>query len=412
MKRRNMLLMSVVLLTGLFIAGCSNGEKSSGKDDGKVNIRFSTWDSEKDLDNQQKLVDKFNESQDKINVTLEAYGGEYDTKISAGIGAGDAPDVMYMWNFPHYKDALEPLDTLIENEGTEYKGNFYETLWNYNSIDGKTYGIPIGFTTHAVYYNKDLFDAKKIDYPKEGWTWDDLEKMAEKITDTNTGDTGFALPGKPDPYDFEMFAWGNKGSFTDDKGKLAGQLDSKQTIEVFDSFQKMLKNESAIATEGSGTTEMESGKVGMYVYGSWGLNTLKDAGINYGLAEIPSRNGNEGASILSSSGLAISKDSKNKEAAFEFVKFWTNEEANEYRLEYELPVLKSVVDKHDLENDEFKGVFYKMLQKSDKFTPSSFKAEGWSDISSDLSLSFERIFNPSTLENPETVLKEVTNKYK
>lgn len=38
MKRRNMLLMSVVLLTGLFIAGCSNGEKSSGKDDGKVNI--------------------------------------------------------------------------------------------------------------------------------------------------------------------------------------------------------------------------------------------------------------------------------------------------------------------------------------------------------------------------------------
>jgi multiple sugar transport system substrate-binding protein len=150
----------------------------------------------------------------------------------------------------------------------------------------------------------------------------------------------------------------------------------------------------------------------MYVYGSWGLNTLKDAGINYGLAEIPSRNGNEGASILSSSGLAISKDSKNKEAAFEFVKFWTNEEANEYRLEYELPVLKSVVDKHDLENDEFKGVFYKMLQKSDKFTPSSFKAEGWSDISSDLSLSFERIFNPSTLENPETVLKEVTNKYK
>ncbi|MGL4643012.1 MAG: ABC transporter substrate-binding protein, partial [Vagococcus fluvialis] len=79
---------------------------------------------------------------------------------------------------------------------------------------------------------------------------------------------------------------------------------------------------------------------------------------------------------------------------------------------YELPVLKSVVDKHDLENDEFKGVFYKMLQKSDKFTPSSFKAEGWSDISSDLSLSFERIFNPSTLENPETVLKEVTNKYK
>ncbi|MBO0475613.1 sugar ABC transporter substrate-binding protein [Vagococcus sp. DIV0080] len=412
MKRKSLLLVSGLLLAGLFITGCSSGEKKAGKDDGKVNIRFSTWDSEKDLDNQQKLVDDFNASQDKINVTLEAYGGEYDTKISAGIGAGDAPDVMYMWNFPHYKDALEPLDGLIEKEGADYKDNFYETLWNYNSVDGKTFGIPIGFTTHAVYYNKDLFDQKKVEYPKEGWTWDDLQKTAAKLTDKETGDVGYAFPGKPDPYDFEMYAWGNKGSFTDDKGKLQGALDSPATIEVFDSFQKMLKDGSAIATEESGQTDMESGKVGMFTYGAWGLKSFKEAGINYGIAEVPSRNGNEGASILSSSGLAISKDSKNKEAAFEFVKYWTNEAANEYRLEYELPVLKSVVKKHDLENDEFKGVFYKMLQKSEAYTPSSFKAENWSDISSDLSLSFERIFNPSTLENPKDVLKEVTNKYK
>ncbi|GGI65462.1 ABC transporter substrate-binding protein [Enterococcus alcedinis] len=409
MKRKQFALMSTVLLTGLFIAGCSGG--GSAKDDGKTNIRFSTWDSEKDLEDQQKLVDQFNESQDEIKVTLEAYGSEYDTKISAGIGAGDAPDVMYMWNFPHYKDALEPLDTLIEKEGPEYKDNFYETLWNYNSMDEQVYGIPIGFTTHAVFYNKDLFDQYNVPYPEKGWTWDDLEAKAEQLTNKENGDTGFALPGKPDPYDFEMFAWGNNGSFTNADGKLAGSIDSKETVEVFDDFQAMLKNESAIATEGSGTTEMESGKVGMYVYGSWGLQPLKDAGINYGLAEVPSRNGHEGVSILSSSGLSISKDSKNKEAAFEFVKYWTNEAANEYRMEYELPVLKSVVEKHQLEQDEYKGVFYEMLEKSSDFTPSSFKAENWSDISSDLSLSFERVFNPSTLEKPEKVFKEVADNY-
>ena len=25
-------------------------------------------------------------------------------------------------------------------------------------MDGKIYGIPVGFTTHCLFYNKDLFD--------------------------------------------------------------------------------------------------------------------------------------------------------------------------------------------------------------------------------------------------------------
>lgn len=407
MKMKKLLVGTVLLGLGVALVGCSAKE---AKDDGKTTVRFSTWDSEKSLDMQQQLVDKFNDEHKDIKVVLEAYGSEYDTKISAGIGAKDAPDVMYMWNYPQYKDALEPLDSFIEKEGAEFKDDFYETLWSYNSVDGDILGLPVGFTTHAIYYNKDMFDAKKVEYPKAGWTWDELHQKAKTLSDSKTGDIGYALPGKPDPYDFEMFAWGNDASYSTDDGKLSGALDSEKSIQVFDDFQGMLKDESAIATEGDGSTEMESGKVGMFVTGSWSLEPLKDAGINYGLAEIPSRNGNEGVSIISSSGLAMSKYSKNKEAAFEFIKFWTNQEANNERIEYELPVLKSVVKENGLEEDEYKGIFYEMLIKSEGFTPSSFKVANWSDVSEDLKLSFEQIFNPSTMENPKTVLKSVTEK--
>ena len=157
------------IIATLLLSACSssdtNGEKA---EDGKVKLRFATWDVGDDVDLQQGLIDQFNKENSDIEVVLEAYGGEYDTKITAGIGAKDAPDIMYMWNYPQYKDALEPLDSYIKDKGEEYKGNFYEALWNYNAVDGDTYGLPVGYTTHVVYYNKDLFDAKGIEYP-QGW---------------------------------------------------------------------------------------------------------------------------------------------------------------------------------------------------------------------------------------------------
>lgn len=53
-----------------------------------MKIRFASWDSAEDLEDQQKLVDAFNEQHDDIEVVLEAYGSDFDTKIAAGMGSG------------------------------------------------------------------------------------------------------------------------------------------------------------------------------------------------------------------------------------------------------------------------------------------------------------------------------------
>lgn len=400
-------IVALLSLSALILSACGTKEEnpSSGTGD-TVKIRFATWDSEESLTLQQELVDKFNSSQGKIQVTLEAYGDEYDTKLAAGMGAKDAPDVMYMWNYPAYKDALEPLDSYIEKEGAEYGENFYEALWNYNKADDVILGLPVGYTTHVMYYNKDLFDAKGVSYPEAGWTWEDAKEIAKKLTDEGVDTKGLVFSGKPDPFDFEMYLWSNGSAYADESGNLSGNLNAKETVEVFTMFQDMLKEGIAVASEGSGTTEMKTGKVGMYVNGSWGISSLKDAGINYGIVELPSFEGKKGVSIVSSSGLSMSKDSKNKEAAFEFMKFWTGETANLDRIEYELPVLKSVVASEKLSEDPEKSVFYTMLEKSEGYTPSSSIVSDWSIMAENLNLVFERIFNPSTLENPEKALNE------
>jgi multiple sugar transport system substrate-binding protein len=396
------------IVATLLLSACSSSNTTEDKaEDGKVKLRFATWDVGDDVELQQGLIDEFNAKNSDIEVVLEAYGGDYDTKITAGIGAKDAPDIMYMWNYPQYKDALEPLDSYIEDRGEEYKGNFYEALWNYNSVGEDIYGLPVGYTTHVVYYNKDLFDAAGLEYPQAGWTWEDLQAAAKKLTDKEKKITGFAFPGQPDPYDFEMYLWGNGASYVDSKGKLAGNLNSKKSIETFTMFQDMLKDEIAITSEGYGDTEMKTGRVGMLVNGAWYLSAFEEAGINYGVVEIPSFGDNPSASIVSSSGIAMSKDSKHKEAAFKFMEFWTGEQANKARLSFELPVLKSVVESEKLQEDPIKNVFYNMLEQSEGYTPTSFVTEDWSKLSEDLSLVFEQIFNPSTRVDPKEALDSV-----
>lgn len=51
--------------------------------------------------------------------------------------------------------------------------------------------------------------------------------------------------------------------------------------------------------------------------------------------------------------------------------------------------------------------FYTMLEQSSGYTPTSFIVENWSELSDTLTLSFERIYNPSTMEDAKAVLDEI-----
>lgn len=407
MKRKVALGCVLVLSATTMLTGCGGGkdEKGSADKGGKTKIRFASWDVAEDVDRQQAIVDKFNEAHEDIEVTLEAYGSDFDTKISAGMGSGDTPDVMYMWNYPAYYEGLEPLDEYIEGEGEEYKSNFYDTLWNYNSIDGEVYGIPVGFTTHTLFYNKDLFAEAGVTEPTNDWTWEDLQDAAKTISE-KTEAKGFAFQMKPDPYDFEMYLWSNGTSYCDEEGGMDGYINSAESAEVFQMFQDMEKEGYAIATEKNGTDEFRSGQVAMYVYGSWSINTLNEDGMNYGVVNIPSFGKEPSVSILSSSGVAMSKDSENKEAAWEFIKFWTNEDNNKERIGLELPVLNSVVESEGIMEQPEYAPFYTMLEQSAGHTPASFIIEEWSEVSENLSLSFESVFNPSALMDVKEVLED------
>ena len=407
MKKKIKLAMIGMTAVLFGLTACGNKQESKSAE-GKTTIRFASWDTADDVDAQQKMVDKFNEEHPDIQVVLEAYGSEFDTKISASMGSGDAPDVMYMWNYPAYHDGLEPLDSYIEKEGEDYKKNFYSTLWNYNSYDGQIYGLPVGFTTHCVYYNKDLFEKAGVEEPKDGWTWEDLEEKAKKINEA-TGVKGFSFSMKPDPYDYEMYLWSNGTAYCDKEGKMEGYVNSDKALETYKMFQDMAKDGYAVATEKSGSDEFESGQTAMFVYGAWAVKKYTEAGVNFGLAKLPSFGTEKSASILSSSGVAIAKSSKNKEAAWEFVKYWTDEENNKSRIGTEFPVLVSVVESEKILDKPEYAPFYAMLDQSGEYTPASFIMDKWSEVSEKLELAFEEMYNPSSYKDVKEAIAPVLN---
>ena len=273
-------------------------------------------------------------------------------------------------------------------------------------MDGSTYGIPVGFTTHCLFYNKDLFDQAGLEYPTADWTWDDLQAAAKTISE-KTDAKGFSFQMKPDPYDFEMYLWSNGSAYCNEDGEMDGSLNSDESKEAFQMFQDMEEEGYATATEGDGTDEFRAGSTAMYVYGSWSINTLNEDGVNYGVTTIPAfaDAGQDSVSILSSSGLSMSKDSEHKDAAWEFIKYWTNEECNKARIGTELPVLNTVVESEGIMEQEEYAPFYTMLEQSQGHTPASFLIDSWSEVAENLQLSFEQIFNPSSLQPVDKALE-------
>ena len=94
------------------------------------------------------------------------------------------PDVMYMWNYPAYYKGLESMDEWIEKEGgDEFKSQFSDTLWELQLIRWNYIWHSVGFATHALFYNKDLFAEVGLEAPTGEWTWDDLQKAAKTISE-------------------------------------------------------------------------------------------------------------------------------------------------------------------------------------------------------------------------------------
>lgn len=286
------------------------------------------------------MIDLF--EKDHSNIAVESTivpWSEYWTKLQTSIPNGTGPDVFWMNLYiqPYIEEGLlYDMTEDIESAGVDLSV-FPESVLQAYQTEGHTYGIPKDYDGIAVFYNKELFDEKGVDYPAEGWTWDDFQKISESLTD----DTHYGYAANPSAeIGYRSFMLSNGGAFTNED-YTEPLYNSAEDVEALQFLHDMMYVSKCSPTA-SDMVEMDpgdmfiGGQVGMISDGSWSLSKYADAlGDELGVMEMPGKvNNNTPTSGLA---LCISANSSNTKAAMEFVEFAATKEAQDATVSAAIP---------------------------------------------------------------------------
>ena len=350
----------LLLIAAMTVLGaCGGSKEQASSDNGKQKITFwGSWSGDQ-VDQLNQLIDKYNDSQDKYEVTYKVQDN-VEEKLLTGMAGGEIPDVI-MWdrvNTAMYaqKNALLDLDDLIKKDNISMD-DFYEETVKEMQYDNKQYGIPLLVDNRSIFYNKTLLKEAGVEPPK---TWDELLDVAKKTTkwDGNTlVQAGFSLD---DVGLFNMWLQQAGGTMLN-ADNTATAFNSEAGMKVLD-FWDQLMNQAKVYQQGfnDGSDAFAAGKVAMTYNGPWALADYdKVDGLDYGVVPpVTGPNGDKGA-LTGGFGLVIPKAAKKQEGAWDFIKWWTTNPdigVEFAKISTWLPANKKAAqDPYFTENDKYKA---------------------------------------------------------
>jgi multiple sugar transport system substrate-binding protein len=202
--------------------------------------------------------------------------------------------------------------------------------------DGRVMSLPFNLDPWVVYWNKELFAAKGVAYPK---SFAEMIDAAAKLNDPGKGVAGFVGRGLKNanvPV-WSSFLLGYGGTFMDAKGKLL--TDSPEAIESAKMYQTLLGKYGPQGVAGFNWNESQSlflqGKAAMWLDGIGFAQPLEDptksrivGKVGYGVVPPGPK---AQVSALFGDGEGISTYSKNKGPAWFYLQ-WASNKANQTRM--------------------------------------------------------------------------------
>jgi multiple sugar transport system substrate-binding protein len=300
-----------------------------------ITLTMAVWDLET-TPYWQAVVDAYQAQNPNVTVELlDISSQEYTDKISIMLSGGDETDIITVKDIPQYSGMLTrnqvvPLNTYIEQDGLDlsvYSGAAEELTY-----EGSIYALPFRSDIWIMYYNKDLFDAAGVDYPTNDMTWAQFDEVARQMTSGSGADK---------VYGAHFHTWRSCV-------ELATVQDGKNTVISTDySFMKPMYD-MVIGMQDDGIImdygELRAGsihysgifwnqQVAMVPMGSWFIGSMigaverGEANFNWDVVKYPHPEGVEpGTTAGTLTSLAINAHSKNQDAAWDFIKFYSGVE--------------------------------------------------------------------------------------
>ena len=325
---------------------------SAGVAEEKTVIHFWHCHSGAVAESHQFLVDKFNASQDKIEVVLEFQANNYydlNSKVKTAMTTGTAPEVslgesMTMANLAN-TGAIQPLESYIANDPEFNLEDYAAGVMTNTYVKGKLYGLPYQRSTAIMYTNKTLLQAAGLD-PAGPKTFDELIEYCKALTKNDV--IGWVQPVTT--WTYEAIVNGYGGSMMDPSNTEI-TFNSEKAIKAMELYRQGISEGWAnIKVGGTATAdarlEFQNQRSGFIVESTGSLKMLmgyaEGMGFELGACMIPGENSAAGGcNLFMVNGISEEK----AQAALTFMKFMNSYESalHTTRSTGYLPILRSVI---------------------------------------------------------------------
>ncbi|HZF09237.1 MAG TPA: extracellular solute-binding protein [Thermoanaerobaculia bacterium] len=270
----------------------------------------------------EKVVETYNHAAAAKGIKVTTLAVPYDAfadKITAAVPRGKGPDIFIyaqdrLGGWIEAGNTVEPIDFYLD---AATKGRFLGTTLQAMTYQGNVYGLPLNYKVLTLIYNKKLIKTP----PK---TTGELEKLAKSLTNAPAGRFGLA-------YWFSDFYYHAALMNGCGGGVFNGRAPTMNTPANVKSLELLVKwiNQGFLPAEPSTaliTSLFNEGKAAMVLSGPWFLGEVAK-GVDLGLAPLPTIDEAGGKPMrpwMTVEGVYIAAPSKNKEAAYDFVKYVTD----------------------------------------------------------------------------------------
>lgn len=374
---------------GAGIVGCGTDATSGGGDGGS----FQVWVLQEE--NQQVAhngsIERFNKDSDVKARLVATPNDGYTDKLHVSMGSNNKPDVFYNWGGGSIRtyardDLLVDLSPHFDKDPA-WKDKFLPSVLDAGTIDGKYYGVPArGMQPIILFYNKQVFSDLGVQPPK---TWTELLTVVDRAK--GNGIIPFALAGGDAWTElvwpeylvdrvggsqvFEKIAAGEKNAWRDPA--IATSIDMIRDLVQRGGFGDSF---ASVRWDGGGaSTLIAQGKAAMHLMGSWEYtnqvtNEPEYAKTNQGFTDFPTVEDGAGdpKAIVGNptNYFSISKDSKQVDAAIEFLKkeMASNAYVDQWLEMGDVPAVTGLEDRMDKAADPaFAKMVYDMVDQAPTF---------------------------------------------
>ncbi|QDU33412.1 maltose ABC transporter periplasmic protein [Poriferisphaera corsica] len=442
--RINKCLVLIIGLIGLMtsmLSGC--GESDRYTDDGKLVIQYWEKWTGFEYDAMKAVVDKYNESQDKVFVEMLPVS-QLDSKLLLATAGGNPPDVSGLWSYLvktfSEKGALTPLDKAMAKRGIS-TDDYIPVLIDLCQHRGFTWGLPATPATIALHWNKKLFRESGLDPNMAPQSLEELDAMSDALTivrieregkdvevrftdltDTEKEAKNFDLvrvghlPHVPGWFNTMWVYWFDGDLLEGDRKILADSPENLAALAWYRSYTEKLgvKNVQQFAAGfgnfASPQDAFLSGKVAMVIQGVWMHNFIEKyaPSMEWAAAPFPSVNPKKTpfVTIAECDTLVVPKGAKHPEEAFDFIAFVQKQENMELLCmgQKKFSPLKKVSDDFvsSHPNPYIQTFIDGAWSKDAKTVP---KSPIWKEYTSEMGVGYEQVL--SLRKTPEDAAKSV-----